>query len=109
PKPFPLPAVSFSPAGFPRGFAMLIILGAVFALNVQAQQPVPPSRRLPVVRDSTGIDTAKIARRRKYQGSRKAGTADDQRTAFKDATAKSTLLRARVARLTQDSALTSYD
>jgi hypothetical protein len=36
-------------------------------------------------------------------------TAEDQRTAFKDATAKATLLHARVARLTQDSALTSYD
>ena len=88
---------------------MFIILGAAFALNVQIQQPVPASRRLPVVRDSTGIDTAKIARRRQYQGSRKAVTAEDQKTAFKDATAKTTLLRARVARLTQDSALTSYD
>jgi hypothetical protein len=87
---------------------MLFILGAALALTAQLQQP-PASRRMPVVRDSTGIDTAKIARRRQYQGSRKAVTAEDQRTAFKDATAKTTLLRARVARLTQDSALTSYD
>jgi hypothetical protein len=86
---------------------MLILLGAALALNIQMQ--TGPSRRAPIVRDSTGIDTAKIARRRQYQGSRKAVTAEDQRTAFKDATAKITLLRGRRARLTQDSALVSYD
>jgi len=87
---------------------MLILLGAALALNIHMQTG-PSQRRVPVVRDSTGIDTAKFERRRKYQGSRKAVTADDQKTAFKDATAKTTLLRARVARLTQDSALVSYD
>jgi len=87
---------------------MLILLGAALALNIQMQTG-PASRRMPVVRDSTGIDTAKTTRRRQFQGSRKAVTVEDQKTAFKDATAKTTLLRARVARLTQDSALKSYD
>ena len=46
---------------------------------------------------------------RRNRGIRRPVTAEDQRTAFKDATAKTTLLRARVARLTQDSALVAYD
>ena len=87
---------------------MLIALGAVIALNMQVQIG-PSSRRDPIVRDSTGADSSTIPRRRRNQGSRKAVTAEDQRTAFKDATAKTTLLRARVARLSQDSALVAYD
>jgi hypothetical protein len=87
---------------------MLILLGAALALNIQMQVG-PSTRRQPIVRDSTGIDTAQIARKQRHQGSRKAVTADDQKTAFKDVTARTTLLHARVARLTQDSALRSYD
>jgi hypothetical protein len=86
---------------------MLFLLGAVFALNIQAQTP-RARRRTPIVRDSTA-DTVVERGRGGHRGVRKPVTAEDQRTAFKDPTAKSTLLRARVARLSQDSALVAYD
>src|SRR6185312_11933244 len=76
---------------------------------VQAQTP-QARRRTPIVRDSTdAADTVVERGRGGHRGVRKAVTAEDQRTAFKDATAKATLLRARVARLSQDSALVAYD
>jgi len=87
---------------------MLLTVSALLALNLQIQIG-PGSRRDPIVKDSTPADSSSIARRRRNRGTRRAVTADDQRTAFKDATAKATLLRARVARLSMDSALTAYD
>lgn len=86
---------------------MFAVLSAVLALNLQIQV-APSQRHLPVVRDSV-TDTTKASRNRRHRGIRRPVTAEDQRTAFKDATAKLTLLRARVARLTQDSALVAYD
>ncbi|HEY4139442.1 MAG TPA: hypothetical protein VGN65_13350, partial [Casimicrobiaceae bacterium] len=102
---------------------MLFLLGAVFALNVQTQTPPSaptrapsqaqsagqrPRRRDPIVRDSSA-DTVVERGRGGHRGVRRPVTAEDQRTAFKDVTAKATLLRARVARLSQDSALVAYD
>ena len=46
---------------------------------------------------------------RESRPTRKPVTAEDYATAFKDATAKTLLSRARIARLSQDSALVSYD
>jgi hypothetical protein len=85
---------------------MLFAVGALLALNLQIQVG-PSPRRTPIVRDSTPDSTR--WRNGRNRGVRRAVTAEDQRTAFKDATAKTTLLRARVARLTQDSTLTAYD
>jgi hypothetical protein len=87
---------------------MLFILGAAFALNFQAQAP-QPRRRLPAVRDSVVDSTNTGSKRRRHEGVRRPVTAEVLATAFKDQTAKSTLLRARVARLTQDSSLVAYD
>ncbi|HEY4216112.1 MAG TPA: ShlB/FhaC/HecB family hemolysin secretion/activation protein [Gemmatimonadaceae bacterium] len=87
---------------------MLFLLGAAMALNIQAQTPSQARRRTPIVRDSSA-DTVVERGRGGHRGVRRPVTADDQRTAFKDATARSTLLRARVARLSQDSALVAYD
>lgn len=89
---------------------MLLALSVALALNMQTQ--ARPPRRLPIVRDSSADTVRERTRGRGRSGDRgvrRAVTADDQRTAFKDATAKSTLLRARVARLSQDSALVAYD
>ena len=88
---------------------MLFVLGAALALNIQVQaQPSQSRRRLPVVRDSIE-DTTTTTNRRRRQGVRKAVTAEVLSTAFKDLTAKTTLLSARAARLGQDSALVAYD
>ena len=86
---------------------MLLVVGAVLALNLQVQIG-PQARRPPVVRDSSA-DSVSARGGRRRQGIRRAVTAEDQRTAFKDDLAKTTLLRARVARLSMDSALVSYD
>jgi hemolysin secretion/activation protein ShlB/FhaC/HecB len=89
---------------------MLVLLGAALALNFQVAptQQDPAHRRLPVVQDST--DTSGTgSKRRRHQGHRKPVTAELLATAFKDPLAKSTLLHARTARLTQDSALVAYD
>ena len=86
---------------------MLFAVSALLALNLQVQIG-PSPRRAPVVRDSSS-DTSRARGSRRNRGIRRPVTAEDQRTAFKDATAKTTLLRARVARLTQDSALVAYD
>jgi hypothetical protein len=91
---------------------MLLLFGAAFALCFQGSQqqpPIPRSKRLPVVRDSSVVDTTSSKGRRRTQGHRRAVTADLAASAFKDATAKITLLKARAARLTQDSALVAYD
>ena len=88
---------------------MLLAVSALLALNLQVQVQIgPSSRRAPAVRDSSS-DTSRTNGSRRNRGIRRPVTAEDQRTAFKDATARVTLLRARVARMSQDSALTAYD
>lgn len=87
---------------------MLLTVSAILALNLQVQ--VPPSRRRPpTVRDSITDTTETQGNRRRRNSYRRAVTADLLASAFKDQTAKTTLLHARTARLTQDSALKSYD
>jgi hypothetical protein len=88
---------------------MFVLLGAALALNFQVAQSDPAHRRLPVVQDSVADTSSAGARRRRHQGHRKPVTAELLATAFKDPTAKATLLHARTARLTQDSALLAYD
>jgi len=92
---------------------MLLLLGAAFALNFQGSQqppPTPRSKRLPVVRDSVAADSANTSKDRgRTQGHRRAVTSDLAANAFKDPTAKITLLKARAARLSQDSELVAYD
>jgi len=105
---------------------IVLVFGAVAALAFQGSPPqkppaAPPAlpavpaqqgagrrSRAPIVRDSTNDDSTETSGRR-HQGVRRAVTADLQATAFKDATAKITLLAARAARLKQDSALVAYD
>jgi hypothetical protein len=95
---------------------MLAALGVAFALNLapQTPPPTPPAqqgqsrRRQVVVRDSS-TDTLDSGGRRRRPGIRRAVTAEVLATAFKDPTAKLTLLKGRAARLTQDSALIAYD
>jgi len=77
---------------------MFAVLLATLAL--QSQQPRKPS----VVRDSAPAEA--ITRR---TATRKPVTAEALKTAFVDARARDLLLRARHARLTQDSSLKSYD
>ena len=87
---------------------MLALLGAALALNFQVAQPDPAHRRLPVVEDSA-TDSSGTNSRRRHQGRRRPVTAEVLATAFKDPAARSMLLRARAARLTQDSSLVAYD
>jgi Hemolysin activation/secretion protein len=86
---------------------MLVLLGVALALTQQVQTG-QPSQRTPIVRDSI-VDTVGTSGRHRHRGIRRPVTAEDQATAFKDPTARSTLLRARVARLAQDSTLSGYD
>jgi len=116
---------------------IVLVLGAVAALAFQGSppptpptQPTPPATpaqqggrapactqrceggraRTPVVKDSTNGDSTDTPNaRRRHQGVRRPVTAELQASAFKDATAKTTLLAARAARLKQDSALVAYD
>ena len=87
---------------------MLVLLGAALALNLQVPTAPPRQRRI-IVADSTADSTSTEVRRHSRSGRRKPVTAEALATAFKDPTAKVTLLRARQARLSQDSALVSYD
>jgi hypothetical protein len=87
---------------------MLYVLSVAFALNFQAQVP-QSRRRLPTVLDSVVDSSATPSTRRHHEGVRRPVTAEVLATAFKDQTAKTTLLRARAARLTQDSSLVAYD
>ena len=116
---------------------IVLVLGAVAALAFQGSppptpptQPTPPATpaqqggrapactqrceggraRTPVVKDSTSGDSTDAPNgRRRHQGVRRPVTAELQASAFKDVTAKTTLLAARAARLKQDSALVAYD
>jgi hypothetical protein len=104
---------------------MLLTLTLGLALQVQPQaQPTRPSR------DSLGSRVVRIldslanvreaneaertlqraeARARRKEQSRRAVTAEDLASAFKDAATRTLFSRARAARMTQDSALVSYD
>lgn len=89
---------------------MLFLVGASLALSFQAVPQGQATRRpSPAVRDSLAPDTSRGASQRSSNSIRQPVTAELARTAFKDAAAKSTLLKARVARMRQDSALTAYD
>ena len=87
---------------------MLVTIGALIALNFQVQVG-SPRRRPPTVRDSAQDSVATSTSRRRRNNYRRAVTAELLATAYKDATAKSTLLHARTARMMQDSSLTAYD
>src|SRR5947209_4540440 len=87
---------------------MMLLLGASLALNLQVQVGTD-HRRNPIVRDSTANDTTIKRGRGLMRGVRKPVTSELAASAFKDATAKVTMLKARSARMKQDSALTSYD
>ena len=87
---------------------MLLLLGAAVALNLQMQIGTP-QRRNPAVRDSAGDTLDSRGSRTRRRAIRKPVTLDIQRTAFKDDLARSILLKARVARMSMDSALFAYD
>lgn len=81
--------------------AMAAILASLPALlPAQATRQQRPS----VVRDSTPADSTKRRAPRRL-----AVTAEALRTAFRDDAVRSLVMRARAARLTQDSSLRSYD
>ena len=77
---------------------MLLLLSAALALNFQVHVHV--QTRAPA-QDSTG--------KREHHAVRRPVTDEVLATAFKDSAARTLLMRARVARLRQDSALTGYD
>lgn len=87
---------------------MLLCLAAALTLQ---QVPAPPApdtaRTVRVERRDTYVDTA--GRRRREEGYREPVTEEHLRTAFRDPAARTLLLRAREARLRQDSAIVSYD
>jgi hypothetical protein len=87
---------------------MYFILGAATALSLNMQIQVgTPRRREPIVRDSTPADSGRHSSR--TRGVRRPVTPELASSAFKDATARATLIKARAARLRQDSALVAYD
>ena len=71
---------------------MLPLLGIALVVTqqVQVQVGTPASRQTPIVRDSSNDSIS--AKGRGDRGVRRPVTAEDQRTAFKDATAKATLV-----------------
>ncbi len=87
---------------------MMLVLGVSLALAIQTQSGTALPKRAPVVRDSV-VDATFDPRRSRRRGSRKAVTAEDQRTAYKDGLSRETMTKARVARMSMDSALVSYD
>lgn len=88
---------------------MLLLLGAAFALHLQ----VPASARRDhhtIVRDSGAVAASDSgAHRHRRDGVRRPVTAELRASAFEDAQARTLLLRARTARMAQDSSLTGYD
>ena len=90
---------------------MLLLLGAAFALSFQGSQqpPTPRSKRLPAVRDSANDGRGPQDKKGPRTQGRDGASSELATSAFKDPTAKVTLLKARSARLTQDSALVAYD
>jgi hypothetical protein len=81
---------------------MILALAAAVALGLQSSPAQQPRQRT-LVRDSSSADTL-----RRRDGRRLGVTADFLRTAFPDDRARNLFLRARRARLTQDSSITSY-
>src|SRR5438445_1928995 len=88
---------------------MLLVVGASLALSFQVVGQGSSSRRAPAVRDSTSVDSMTVRGKHTTKHIRQPVTAELAASAFKDATAKTTLLKARVARMSQDSALVAYD
>lgn len=88
---------------------MIPLLSAALAVTLQAGQVGPVHRRTPVVRDSSADTSTTSRSRRRVRAVRRAVTEELRNSAFKDATARALLLKARAARLRQDSALRSYD
>jgi hypothetical protein len=85
---------------------MLFVLGVAAALTMQAAQGAAGRQQPRTVADTIS-DSLTTLRRGEHR--RLPVTAELERTAFKDPTARTTLLRARKARLAQDSALVAYD
>src|ERR1043166_3154898 len=91
---------------------MIALVASLFLQGPPTQPPrQPPRERRTIVRDSlVDSTTASDARGRgRRPGRRLPVTAQVLATAFKDSAAEPLLLRARFARLAQDSALDSYD
>src|ERR1043165_2929657 len=89
---------------------MIALVASLFLQGPPTQPPRQPPRRT-ILRDST-VDSAATADARgrgRRPGRRLPVTAQVLATAFKDSAARPLLLRARVARLAQDSALESYE
>jgi hypothetical protein len=88
---------------------LIPLYGAALALNCQvAQSGRPADSRQPQVIDSTR-DKVTTHTSRHGDGRRLPVTDQLRASAFKDATARTALLQARVARMRQDSALKAYD
>jgi hypothetical protein len=87
--------------------ALPLFIAAALGARQQQTPPVymPPPKQQTVVRDSTGPDTSR------YQdaGRRRPVTAQLLATAFKNPATRELFLKARQARLEQDSALKNYD
>ena len=82
-----------------------MIVVAALALIAQVTPP-----RQTVVRDSTKPDSAQSGRRPRFPDPiRRPVTAELRASAYKDATSRDLIARARAARLSQDSAITGYD
>src|SRR5207302_8809713 len=102
----PNPPYHWQPQSLKRS-GMLVLIGVAFALSANMQLRGSHTRPT-VVHDSTADSTTHNGRRR-VAGIRRAVTAEVLATAYKDQTAKTTLLAARSARSHQDSALVAYD
>ena len=87
---------------------MHLLLIAALAASFQ-QQTGPKPRPSPVVLDSAGAPATAARDSTKHEGRRRPVTPELEATAFKDPLARATLLHARAARLSQDSALVAYD
>jgi hypothetical protein len=85
---------------------MLLSIGLALLFGAQVQTGAP-ARRLPVVRDSSADSV--LANRERRRAARNAVTADIQRSAYRDPASRELLGKARIARLSMDSALTAYD
>lgn len=89
--------------------AALMLQGGSISIGAGSKPPTDSAKirqgTVAAVREEARSDTS----RRRRPVRRIPVTAEHLATAFKDSPAKSLLDRARVARLTQDSALTSYD
>ena len=89
---------------------MLAILPLVFALQVPAASAtVDSSSAVVVAADSARADTNRRGRRRRSEPRRIPVTAEHLATAYRDAKSRTTISRARIARMDQDSSLRAYD